>query len=167
MVVDPAFDSADPDKRAVASAMELALYDSTSPFASDRWVLVGIAPEEGLFSASHALSESLFRSFLVAFVVGLIVAVLVAWLSSSRLRNLMKEVRATGPEEPISFTPTGIVEVDELSDAIESLGTQVASASSRLSQILQLSDRSIGAFEYNAILKRSAIPRGCSLRCPS
>ncbi|WP_258552764.1 EAL domain-containing protein [Paraeggerthella sp.] len=171
MVVDPAFDSADPDKRAVASAMELALYDSTSPFASDRWVLVGIAPEEGLFSASHALSESLFRSFLVAFVVGLIVAVLVAWLSSSRLRNLMKEVRATGPEEPISFTPTGIVEVDELSDAIESLGTQVASASSRLSQILQLSDRSIGAFEYNAILETVSYTEGLFstlsiLECP-
>ena len=61
----------------------------------------------------------------------------------------MGEVRAASPEQPISFTPTGIVEVDELSESIEMLGSEVASAASRLSQILKLSDRSIAAFECN------------------
>lgn len=86
--------------------------------------------------------------FAASLVVGFAIAVLVAWISSSRLRRLMGEVRATQPEEPIAFTPTGIVEVDELSDAIEYLGSEVSSAASRLSQVLRLSDRSIGAFEF-------------------
>ena len=61
----------------------------------------------------------------------------------------MGEVARREPEQPISFTPTGIVEVDELSESIELLGSEVASAASRLSQILKLSDRSIAAFECN------------------
>ena len=61
----------------------------------------------------------------------------------------MSEVRAAQPEQPIAFTPTGIVEVDELSEAIESMGEEVAMTASRLSRILRLSDRGIGAFEYS------------------
>lgn len=137
------------DARAVASAQEIKLYDSTSPFASEHWALVGLERESDLFSASHALSDNLVKVFIASIVVGLLIAVLTAWVSSSRLRHLMKEVRAARPEQPISFTPTGIVEVDELSEAIESLGTEVASAASRLSQILKLSDRTIAAFECN------------------
>lgn len=147
IVVEPASSSSG-DARAIAAATEIKLYDSTSPFASEHWALVGLERESELFSASQALFKNLIRVFLASLVVGLVLAVLTAWLSSSRLRNLMREVRAARPEQPISFTPTGIVEVDELSDAIESLGTEVASAASRLSQILRLSDRGIGAFEY-------------------
>ena len=149
MVIEPSLESASPEATAVAYAAEIPLYDSTSPFASERWAVIGLAREDGLFHASHTLADSLVKAFLFSVAVGLVVAALTAWLSSSRLRNLMREVRSARPEEPIAFTSTGIVEVDELSDAIESLGSEVASAASRLSQILRLSDRSIGAFEYN------------------
>lgn len=147
-LVEPAADGAT-DGRAVIAALEIPLYDSTSPFASEHWALVGLEREDELFAASSELSENLIKVFIASLVVGLVVAVLVAWASSSRLRRLMGEVRATRPEEPIAFTPTGIVEVDELSDAIEYLGSEVSSAASRLSQVLHLSDRSIGAFEYS------------------
>ena len=102
-----------------------------------------------MFSASKTLSDNLTAVFAASLVVGLLIAVVAAWLSSSRLRHLMSEVRAAQPEQPIAFTPTGIVEVDELSEAIESMGEEVAMTASRLSRILRLSDRGIGAFEYS------------------
>lgn len=148
MVVAP-LESASSDMRAVAGSSEIQVYDSTSPFADEHWALVGLEREDELFSASRSLASSLATVFLASFVVGLVIAILIAWLSSSRLRHLMGEVRAAQPEQPIAFTPTGIVEVDELSEAIESMGTEVASAASRLSRILRLSDRGIGAFEYS------------------
>ena len=148
MVVEAA-DAASSDERAVAGASEIQLYDSTSPFAHEHWALVGLEREGELFSASKALSENLAAVFIASVVIGLVVAVVAAWVSSSRLRNLMSEVRAAQPEQPIAFTPTGIVEVDELSEAIESMGTEVALTASRLSRILRLSDRAIGAFEYS------------------
>ena len=148
MVVDPA-DDASSDARAVASAAEIQLYDSTSPFAYEHWALVGLEREGEMFSASKTLSDNLTAVFAASLVVGLLIAVVAAWLSSSRLRHLMSEVRAAQPEQPIAFTPTGIVEVDELSEAIESMGEEVAMTASRLSRILRLSDRGIGAFEYS------------------
>lgn len=148
MVVDAPSDSAF-DERAIATAKELKLYDSTSPFASDHWALVGLERENELFSAPQTLSANLWKVFGLCVVIGVCIALFTAWVSSSRLRNLMREVRAARPEQPISFTPTNIVEIDELSEAIESLGCEVATAASRLSEILKLSDRSIAAFECN------------------
>lgn len=148
LMVNP-IEGSSSDERAVAAATEIQLYDSTSPFASEHWALVGLEREDELFSASKALAGSLGTVFVVSLVVGLVIAVATAWVSSSRLRHLMSEVRAAQPEQPISFTPTGIVEVDELSEAIESMGTEVALTASRLSRILRLSDRGIGAFEYS------------------
>ena len=109
MTVEPS-EAASSAARAAASAAEIKLYDSTSPFASEHWALVGLEREDDLFSAAHLLSENLMKVFAASIVVGIVVAVLTAWLSSSRLRHLMGEVRAASPEQPISFTPTGIVE---------------------------------------------------------
>lgn len=147
MVVEPA-SGAVVDTVAAAYAVEMPLYSSTSPFAAEHWSIIGLTPAEGLFSASKSLSDSLIKSLLISALVGIVVAFLTAWLSSSRLRHLMREVRAARPEEPISFTPTGIIQVDELSEAIESLGSEVADAASRLSQILRLTNKGIGAFEH-------------------
>lgn len=148
MAID-ALSEPSPDMRAAASAAEIMLYDSTSPFASEHWALVGLERQEDLFVASRALAKNLIEVFAASLAIGLVVAALTAWLSSSRLRHLMAEVRTARPEQPISFTPTGIVEVDELSDSIAALGTEVALSASRLSQILRLSDRGIGALEYS------------------
>lgn len=147
MAVEPV--DASSDARAIAGATEIQLYDSTSPFADEHWALIGLEREDELFSASKSLAGSLATVFIASLVVGLVIAVITAWVSSSRLRHLMSEVRAAQPEQPIAFTPTGIVEVDELSEAIESMGNEVALTASRLSRILRLSDRAIGAFEYS------------------
>lgn len=147
MAVEPV--DASSDARAIAGATEIQLYDSTSPFADEHWALVGLEREDELFSASKSLAGSLATVFIASLVVGLVIAVITAWVSSSRLRHLMSEVRAAQPEQPIAFAPTGIVEVDELSEAIESMGNEVALTASRLSRILRLSDRAIGAFEYS------------------
>ena len=147
--VEPVSDEAE-GKRAVAAAAELTLYDPTSPFAAEHWALIGLESDEALFASSYALERNLLGVFGASFAIGIVIAALIAWLSSSRLRHLMKEVRAASPEQPIAFTPTGIREIDELSDAIQTLGTEVANSASRLSQILELSDRMVGAFEHNS-----------------
>ncbi|WP_232050856.1 GGDEF and EAL domain-containing protein [Arabiibacter massiliensis] len=134
---------------AIVAATDLKLYDETSPFASEQWAVLGMESEDTLFSASYQLERNLLGVYGASLAIGVVIAVLIAWASSSRLRSLMREVRAAKPEQPISFDRTGIVEIDELSDAIQMLGSEVAVAASRLSQILRLSDRSIAAFENN------------------
>lgn len=134
---------------ASVSATPLELYDATSPFADERWALVGLVPDGVLFSAPDSLARNLLIVFVLSLAVGIAVAVAAAWISSSRVRLLLREMRSAEPEGPIRFTPTGIIEVDELADAVATLNSEVASVASRLSRILALSDRMIGAFERN------------------
>lgn len=134
---------------AAVSATPLELYDATSPFADERWALVGLVPDGVLFSAPDSLARNLLIVFVLSLAVGIAVAVAAAWISSSRVRLLLREMRSAEPEGPIRFTPTGIIEVDELADAVATLNSEVASVASRLSRILALSDRMIGAFERN------------------
>lgn len=134
---------------AIVAPSPLKLYDETSPFADEQWAVLGMESEDVLFSASYELEKSLLGVYAASLAVGVVIAVAIAWVSSSRVRALMREVRAAKPEQPIVFDRTGIVEIDELSDAIRKLGSEVAASASRLSQILRLSDRSIAAFESN------------------
>ena len=130
---------------------EITLYDSTSPFASEHWALMGLESQDALFSSSTALERNLLGVFGASLLVGIVIA------GTGRLDILVPPAPPHGarcvrpdPEQPLEFASTGIVEIDELSDAIQTLGTEVAYSASRLSQILELSDRTIGAFEYNA-----------------
>ncbi len=142
-------DGSSAEGSASASVTSLRLYNATSPFSDEHWVLVGLVPDSVLFSASDNLARNLLIAFVLSLGVGIAVAVVAAWISSSRVRLLLREMRTAEPEGPIRFTPTGIIEIDEIADAVAALNSEVASAASRLSRILALSDRMIGAFERN------------------
>lgn len=139
----------------IADVNQIKLYDSTSPFASQKWYLVGLVPESTLFRASEILEANIFAILGASFGAGILLAVLIAWFSSSRLRRLMHEVRGvgelsgTGSGATFEFQETGVREIDELADSIGVLGTGLAEAGQRLSRIMALSDHAAGAFEYN------------------
>lgn len=137
------------EETAILSVQEISLYNATSPFAGDHWVLIGIEQEKELFSSSKMLFQSIIGVVLISLGLGLAIAAATAWLSSSRLKLLMDQVRNTRPEDTIEFTPTQINEIDELADSIKKLGSDVVASASRLSQIMKLSDRGVGAYEYN------------------
>lgn len=140
---------------AVADAHAIKLYDSTSPFSSQQWYLVGLVPEDTLFKASESLESNLFAILGASFGVGILLALVTAWFSSSRLRHLMNEVRGVGEArssnsaDKFVFHATGIHEIDELADSISFFGTGLAAAGQRLSRIMALSDHAVGAFEFS------------------
>lgn len=148
-------DDATGREAAVAASSVIKLYDSTSPFSSQQWYLVGLVPENTLFRASQSLETNLLVILGVSFGVGVLLAAVAAWFSSSRLRRLMGEVRGVGeargvdPAERFVFRETGVREIDELADSISFFGSGLASAGQRLSRIMALSDHAVGAFEYN------------------
>ncbi|MEG0376201.1 MAG: EAL domain-containing protein, partial [Raoultibacter sp.] len=136
-------------ERAIVSATPLKLYNTSSPYADQQWVLMGLVPQNALFEASQSLERSLLVSLLAAFVIGIILALAIARFSTSRIGQLMNEVRTAKPEKGIRFTATGVREIDELADSIGALGADVASAGARLSKVMELADHAVGAFEYS------------------
>ncbi|MEG1830798.1 MAG: EAL domain-containing protein [Raoultibacter sp.] len=140
-------DSSSKDMMAYAS--KLSLYGENSPYAKDSWVVVGLDTRQALFSSAQWLSRSLLVSFAVSVAVGLAFAVLMGVVLTAKFSSFMQQVRNRRPNGEVVFTPTKVLELDELAGAIEALSADVTSSASRLEQIMALSDRRIGAFEYD------------------
>ncbi|MEG2005957.1 MAG: EAL domain-containing protein [Raoultibacter sp.] len=137
-------------KDSLAYASKLSLYGTNSPYADESWVVIGLDPEQSLFASAHALNQILLGAFVFSLVIGLILALSIGFALSSKLTAFMQQVRTRRPDGKVTFTPTNVLELDELAAAIEVLSADVASSASRLTQIIRLSNRRIGAFEYDA-----------------
>lgn len=61
---------------------------------------------------------------------------------------LSEKVRNSDPRKHLKFKKTNIYEFDRLAESIENLSEKVADSSSKLSQIIELLNMPIGAFEY-------------------
>lgn len=61
---------------------------------------------------------------------------------------LVKKVQAMNPNKHLSIKKTNVYEIDSLAEEFESLNSKVADCSSKLSQIIELLNMPIAAFEY-------------------
>ena len=74
---------------------------------------------------------------------------IVAKLITRPIAALVRKLRNSDPSQPIHLEAVRIAEIDELSDAVQSLSQEVADASFRLSGIIEMAGIAIGAFEYD------------------
>lgn len=110
----------------IVALSSLELYDATSPWSGEHWALVGLVPEDDLFAASGDLARNLTTVFVSSLIIGFVVAAVLAAMSSARLRALMRQMKETPRDKPVVFSSTGIIEVDQLADAVETLSAEVA-----------------------------------------
>lgn len=131
-----------------ANVQYLSLYSPNTPFEGQRWALIGLAEDSVLTAFSHRLSITLLWTFLAALGVSILIAVVASRRVARPVITLARQVRSSDPEQPIQFTQSNVQELDDLALAIESLSRDVAESASRLSQIIEMTSRAIGAFEY-------------------
>ena len=62
------------------------------------------------------------------------------------IQSLVNQVRGLNPRQPVRFQRIHIREFDELTNAIETLGEEVADSASKLSQIVEMASFPLGAF---------------------
>lgn len=134
----------------MAYASKLSLYGPNSPYADESWVVIGLDPQAALFASADSLNRILLMAFAFSLIIGFVLALAIGFALSSKLSAFMQQVRTRRPDAKVQFTSTNILELDELASAIETLSSDVAANASRLTQIIKLSNRRIGAFEYDA-----------------
>lgn len=130
-----------------ASVQYLDLYNSNTPFENERWALLGIIEEKSLLCFSKRVETLVIVSVAVSLVIGLIGIYIASRLFTKPIVLLVNKVRNSNPSKPVNLDKINISEIDELSSAIELLSANVADSSSKLSQIIELADIPIGAFE--------------------
>ena len=127
----------------------LKLYNSNTPFARERWALVGLIDEQHLMAFSHRVERGILLALAVSLALGVASLVIVSRLFTKPIADLVEQMEHSDPSKPVRLRETNIYEIDEMADAIERLGHNVAESASKLSQIIELSSISIGAFEYD------------------
>lgn len=127
---------------------ELTIFGSNS-YAHKVWVLCGVVEGEYL----NELENTVRRNVLVAFAIALVIGLVFAWLAgkwmSDPLHNFIDEVKKIRADNLVLPPPSDIKELNELGGIVGKLTDDVADFASKVSTILDLSEVTIGAFEYD------------------
>lgn len=123
------------------------LYNSNTPFENERWALIGMLDDYQLLG----FSQGIIWAIAATLVISLIIAFMAAWVANALLSRpitkLLAQLQDSELSHPLKLQKLQIFEIDELSNAIESLSVRVAREASRLSQIIDMAGVEIAAFE--------------------
>lgn len=133
-----------------ASSHELILYNENTPFEQEFWSLTGFVEKKYLFSPIQDIFISIMGSLVISLVIGVATVYAAGTLFMKPINKLMKSITTSTPNDPFKLSKTNIPEIDELGLAIENLNTEILDSASKLSQIFNLVNIPLGAFEYTA-----------------
>lgn len=138
------------DDQILSSIHYLNIYNTNTPFSNQRWVLIGLLPENDLFSFSNLVKNSMLFTVSAGLLFGITGLLLVSYAITKPIALLADDVREIDPnKQNISLKKTKVAEIDELSSSIESLSKNIAASSSKLTNIIEMTSLPIGAFEYD------------------
>ncbi len=123
------------------------LYNKNTPFESEQWALIGMLDGEQLLGFSHGMMTSVWVTWGLSLFLGLAAAWAASVLLARPITQLLVQLRESDPRHKLVLDKLNILEIDELSGAIETLSAHVAHEASRLSQIIDMAGIEIGAFE--------------------
>lgn len=135
--------------RIYACVTQLNLSYNNTPFDNEEWYLTGLISESYLLSYVKRIQNILLFSICISALIGMIGGVLISYRLSMPILKLAKQVRASDKEKPIQLESTGLIEVDELSKAMEMANNALLDSASRMSRIIDLVSEPIGAFEMH------------------
>lgn len=132
-----------------ASEETFTLYNSNTPFEKERWILVGIAPEDQLYAFSFMVSGYLYVTIFYTLLAGILGSLFISRRISRPIYNLSKEVNQAQKEQGgiPQLSKTGIAEIDSFSQAFTSLSQDVVDSSTKFLRIMKMASVEIGGFE--------------------
>lgn len=98
----------------------IGLYDKQVPYDNTNWELCGLVPEDSVFGLGNQLYRMILTTILLCAAAGMLVMIVVLIHVLRPVHRLMDSVRG-GSEGLKAFQASGIAEVDELHDVVESL----------------------------------------------
>ncbi len=138
----------DTNKNIYASEKHLNIYNDNTPFEDDLWSLTGFVDKKELFGPINKIMKSVIVSLIISLIIGIRVAYMAGNWYMKPVNSLMKRILESNPDKPFKQVKTNIKEIDELSYAIESLNNEIFDYEFKLSNIINMMNVPIGAFEY-------------------
>lgn len=132
----------------------IQLYNSHTPFESDRWAVIGVVRDQDLLGFYHRVQTTILMAALASLLIGIVGVCIVVRFLTRPITSVVKNLKASDPDQPVRLNKVSITEIDQMTDAVEQLSVQVAESAARLSKIIELAGLSIVAFEYDKLADR-------------
>jgi diguanylate cyclase (GGDEF)-like protein len=127
----------------------LTLYNSNTPFVSEQWVLIGTVPYSELRSFSSQVNRAVVYAVAVSFILGIAGCLLTSYVLQRPLSRLSKQIQAQDPRASVSLEPTGIWEVDQMSEAIEQLSMDMIESGRKFTKIIEMASVNLAGFQVD------------------
>lgn len=132
----------------------LQLYNSHTPFESDRWAVIGVVRDQDLLGFYHRVQTTILMAALASLLIGIVGVCIVVRFLTRPITSVVKSLKASDPDQPVRLNKVSITEIDQMTDAVEQLSVRVTESAARLSKIIELAGLSIVAFEYDKLAGR-------------
>ncbi len=153
----------DGEIESVGNIQEMNIYNSGSPYKSQKWALISLADKSKILN----IYTTLIKLFVISSVISIVFSILCTFIINWRIAkpvttmiNTLNDRTKTGEsglneksDELVYFKSSGIDEVDKLGEAIKKLQIDVMEQSSRASRIISMVDMGIGIFMYDCVNK--------------
>jgi diguanylate cyclase (GGDEF)-like protein len=149
------------------SIENLGLYSNNTPFQQQQWYLIGIMGENHLLNYVSRIKYILFESLIASVIVGIFFGYIESHKFTKPIIEVAKKVKGTNSAKVIELEDTGLTEVDDLLNAIQTTSNMLLETSGKMSNIIEMMGLPIGVFEYdddkNNVFFTDQLPRLLSL----
>jgi len=130
-------------------------YGINAYFGDESWSIYCVARNTDIFSLYVQAAINVITALGITLAAGVAVAFILGYAIVNPIAALNKSLREINPEDQkIKLIRTNYREIDELSQSIELLSSDVANISSRMSKIISLVNLPLGAFEIKGDRKQ-------------
>ena len=115
------------------SMKPLQLYNRNAPFSGEQWILIGAVEHKQLFSFSRYVLRVMIIAVLMTVLVGILSSLVVSLRLARPVRKLSAEVEEAQKNHSTSltFSNTGIRELDRFAEAITQLNQDMLTVSTK------------------------------------
>lgn len=132
-----------------ASVQYLDMYNSNTPFSSQRWALIGLVDTKDLFAFTDKVVSLLLVAIVLTLLVGFSSSLIASYIISKPIKRLSGAVEASATGVEVTLGRTHIEEIDQLASRMEQLNQNIRNTALKFSNILQMASVKMAGFEYN------------------
>ena len=129
----------------------LEIYNVNGPFSQQEWVLVGGLTCQTMRSFVYKLIIALFMAIVVTFVIGILGSLLISYVIQRPVSRLSQEIRNKDPRTYVHLCPTGILEIDQMGEAVEKLSRDMLDSGNLFSRIIEMASARMTGFQIDKI----------------
>ena len=123
--------------------------NGNSEYSDYQWLLLGVVDEAYLNMSGNNVKLNILFVFSIAILVGIVFAFIASTVAAYPIHRFLTELKRISPLNPVPPSRSGVDELDDLGATISRLTSEIVTFSSRLSDIISLTESDFGAFEYS------------------